>query len=219
MSGLSGNENEVPSISPSDSRLVFAHKLGVSRFHKLKSHSGARKIINEMLHSHSELSSFFYAEKSNTFLTIAGLAESELFDTLNPAFRISSCPSTNAFASLMRRYERQLDSLDNGKTTDIYLNDIGGVISIHDSTGVYSQITTTPYKSLEDYEQLFGEDKASMFDISVKQDRVFLSEIYALKILVEFLSSKSQQERSDTSIVIGQLVGLEVCFSLCLFFF
>ncbi|EPY49393.1 fungal protein [Schizosaccharomyces cryophilus OY26] len=201
----------VPSLNPSEARLIFAHMLGISQFHNLKGNPKADQLLQELLQQENSLSSFFDF-KFKTFLTVSGLYLDEPVKEMHPTFIIKDTPSTNSFGALTRRFQRQLSAADGKEDRTFYMNDLGGSLSVH----ALFQLHATKEDDLgylRLYEKLFGKVSASFFDISEKQDRIFLSEIAALHEYIEYLKMKSVSGNvADPSIGLGQIVSLEIIY-------
>ncbi|WBW71459.1 DUF3844 family transmembrane protein, conserved protein [Schizosaccharomyces osmophilus] len=203
--------NYVPSLNPSEARLIFAHMLGISQFHKLEGNPKADKLLQELLQQENSLSSFFDFNYK-TFLTVSGLNLEEPVKEINPTFFIKDTPSSNSFGALIRRFQKQLNAADGKEHRTFYTNDLGGSLSVHALFQLHP-IKQDDLLLLHLYERLFGKVTATFFDINKKQDQIFLSEVAALYEYIEYLKMKSDSGNvADPSIGFGQIVSLEIMY-------
>ncbi|EPX74270.1 uncharacterized protein SOCG_03481 [Schizosaccharomyces octosporus yFS286] len=211
ISSIDKTSDYVPSLNPSEARLIFAHTLGISQFHNLEGNPKADKLLQDLLLQENSLSSFF-DPKCKMLLTVSGLNLDEPVKEINPTFYIKNTPSSNSFAALIRRFQRQLHAADGKEHRTFYTNDMGGSLSVH----ALFQLHPTKHEDsmlLHLYEKLFGKVSSTFFDINKKQDQVFLSEIAALNEYLEYLKMKSDSGNvADPSVGFGQIVSLEIMY-------
>jgi hypothetical protein len=181
------------SLTPSESRLIYSTVFGVSRYHTMGFVGQFSQVLDlQRLWRQDDI--FEHDSQGGVVVTIAGIVEEHEEGLVgrksggNVLFRISDTPAGKTFLDLMNRMMGQRHEVSGDDSQRLYANTMGGEISImpplevqllEERADEQSPMTLQKEPSMKLFAEKFG-DAAKLYDVSIREDRYFVSEILAL---------------------------------------
>ncbi|KAK9462828.1 uncharacterized protein V1516DRAFT_634289 [Lipomyces oligophaga] len=191
-----GKQHDIPSLRPAEARLVFAERLGVSRYHKLGYQGQDMKVLDLERFS-GEHTGLWRDKSENVVVVISGVSSGkDVFPESRPAFFISETPDAESFRDLATSFVKESQQLVGDLGVRIFSDAEGSAITVvpdidlciagHQETVARSQCAEVADVDVsKSFAQVFGEDFASTFDAHSAVDFAFMDEALAFNSFVE----------------------------------
>ena len=225
---LQGNQkhHHPLSLTPSESRLIYSTIFGVSRFHTM-GFVGQFAQVLDLQRAWRQDDLFGQDLLGGAVVTVAGVVE-EHEEALvgrksagNVLFRISESPNGRAFLDLMARMMGQRGDVGGEEVQRLYANTMGGEISVIPALEVQCLISVMgsgllmyqapvllhKEPNVKMFTEKFGEAAAKLYDVSIREDRYFISEILALD---SFLAKLDEIPLFPSQFIMVNLATLDV---------
>ncbi|KAK9450276.1 uncharacterized protein V1518DRAFT_413432 [Limtongia smithiae] len=215
-SDASAHTRDIPALRPAEARLVFAERLGVSRFHKLGYEGQDMKVL-ELNRFSGEHTGLWREKNDNIVVVVSGFTTpKDVFTESRPAFVISDAPDAASFRSLATGFVREAQQLVGdlgvrvfGDSKDSFVTvvpDVDLCLNGHEEHISRSQCESVSETCVHaDFTAAFGADFAEYFDAGNAVDAVFMDEALALSA---FIDGYAQSVRSDSQLAVLFFNGL-----------
>ncbi|KAK9473195.1 uncharacterized protein V1510DRAFT_415371 [Dipodascopsis tothii] len=202
--------HDIPSLRPAEARLGFAERLDVSRFHKLgyqvsgwaggADKQGQDMKVLELDHFSGRHSGLWRDSEENIVVIVSGVRDTkDIFPESRPVFFISETPDAESFRELAAGFIQEAQQLSGDLSARAYTNEAEGFVSLvpdmdlcvpaHNQILSRSQCVvpaaSTDADLVKDFVASFGDEFASLFDVSVKADSLFMDEAIAFNYFIE----------------------------------
>ncbi|KAK9349058.1 hypothetical protein V1522DRAFT_397255 [Lipomyces starkeyi] len=202
------HQHDIPSLRPAEARLVFAERLGVSRFHKLGFQGQDMKVL-ELERFSGEHSGLWRDQSENIVVVISGISNTkDAFTESSPAFFINDTPDTESFHNLATGFIREAQQLVGDLSVRIFGDSQGSFISVvpdmdlcingHQEAIPRTQCLAAEADLTTDFKQNFGEF-AKVFDAESSVDAAFMDEALAFN---SFINNFAQSVKANNQLAV-----------------
>ncbi|KAJ8098804.1 hypothetical protein POJ06DRAFT_142445 [Lipomyces tetrasporus] len=204
----SSHQSDIPSLRPAEARLVFAERLGVSRFHKLGFQGQDMKVL-ELDRFSGEHTGLWRDQNENVVVVVSGVSNTkDAFTESRPAFFINDTPDAESFRSLATGFIREAQQLVGDLSVRVFGNSLGSFISVvpdmdlcingHEEVISRAQCINSDLDLNADFKETFGEF-AEVFDAESSVDAAFMDEALAFN---SFINNFAQSVKSDSQLAV-----------------
>ncbi|KAK7202631.1 hypothetical protein BZA70DRAFT_292147 [Myxozyma melibiosi] len=210
------NQHDIPSLRPAEARLVFAERLGVSRFHKLGYQGQDMKVL-ELDRFSGEHTGLWKDKSENVVVIVSGVSNTkDVFVESRPAFFIADTPDADSFSTLANGFIKEAQQLIGdlgvrvfGSSEESFITvvpDMDLCVQGHQESISRSQCAAAADADLtKDFTHVFGEEFGAVFDADSSVDAAFMDEALAMN---SFIEGFSQAVRSDNQLAVLFFNGL-----------
>ncbi|KAK9368989.1 hypothetical protein V1509DRAFT_622138 [Lipomyces kononenkoae] len=208
------HQHDIPSLRPAEARLVFAERLGVSRFHKLGFQGQDMKVL-QLERFSGEHSGLWRDQNENIVVVVSGVSSTkDVFTESRPAFYISDAPDAESFGSLASGFISESQQLVGDLSVRIFGDSQGGFITVvpdmdlcingHQEVISRSQCVSAKADLNTDFKHNFVEF-AEVFDATSSIEATFMDEALAFN---SFINNFAQSVKSDNQLAVLFFNGL-----------
>ncbi|KAK9237336.1 hypothetical protein V1525DRAFT_404083 [Lipomyces kononenkoae] len=208
------HQHDIPSLRPAEARLVFAERLGVSRFHKLGFQGQDTKVL-QLERFSGEHSGLWRDQNENIVVVVSGVSNTkDVFAESRPAFFISDTPDAESFGSLATGFIREAQQLVGDLSVRIFGDSLGSFISVvpdmdlcingHQEVISRAQCLGAESDLSADFKKNFGQF-AEVFDATSSIDAAFMDEALAFNT---FINNFAQSVKTDDQLAVLFFNGL-----------
>ncbi|KAK9480705.1 hypothetical protein V1514DRAFT_275760 [Lipomyces japonicus] len=204
--------HDIPNLRPAEARLVFAERLGVSRFHKLGFQGQDMKVL-ELDRFSGQHTGLWRDQNENIVVVVSGVSNTkDIFPESKPAFFIADTPDAESFKSLANGFLTESQQLVGDLATRVFASSQDSFISVvpdldlcipgYEMTISRSQCVTSveDIDLAVDFKATIGNDAvAAVFDAANPVDTALMSEVLAFNV---FVDNFAQATRDDSQLAV-----------------
>ncbi|KAK9464701.1 hypothetical protein V1512DRAFT_267709 [Lipomyces arxii] len=199
------HQHDIPSLRPAEARLVFAERLGVSRFHKLGYEGQDMKVL-ELEHFSGNHVGLWRDQSENIVVIVSGVSDTkDVFTDSRPAFVINDTPDADSFRSLANGFIQEAQQLVGDPSVRVFADSQDSFISVvpdmdlcingHDQVISRSQCNNVYEADVsKDFASVFGTQFGEIFSGSNAVDAAFMDEALALHAFTEGFAQSSKAD-------------------------